>query len=75
MKYNPNPQKGDPVRVRLPSGQVITARYDEPYDIYQKVHYVETKEDLYLASSRTPTKNTTGGSDRVRFVYPLECMK
>jgi hypothetical protein len=62
MNLNP----GDPCRVRLHDGRVVGAKYDEPCG--DKQHFVIVGEDIYLASSRTPTDGNAGGIGDCRFV-------
>jgi len=73
MKYNPNPNKGDPVRVRLPSGKIADGEYREPFDAKSKKHFVVVSFQCYLACKHNPI--TSFEKYRVRFVYPVECMQ
>jgi hypothetical protein len=74
MKYNPNPKKGDPVRVRMPSGKIVVAAYDGKLD--EKEHFVLFKNDLFVCSSEAPRRPKSSGTcARVRFVYPVEGMR
>lgn len=73
MKYNPNPKMGEPVRFRLPSGEIVDGTYGEKI-IGQNSHAVLHLGSFFIASSKRPKRHQLS-ADRVRFVYPVEQMK
>lgn len=45
--------KGDPCRVRLHTGEVVEAVYDEPIVTGDKKHFVKYKNDFLVAVKKT----------------------
>ena len=46
-------KKGDPCRVRLHTGEVVEAVYDEPLVTGDKKHFVKCKDDFLIAVKKT----------------------
>jgi hypothetical protein len=63
-------KQGDPCRVRLHTGEVVDAIYDEPYGVFPKDHFVEIKGHLFVATSTPHIGDDYCPCDRVRFVGP-----
>lgn len=57
-------EKGAKVKVRLHTGEVVEAVYDEPYHEDEKRHWVDTSEYGFMIAGRCPPNE----SIRVRFV-------
>jgi len=71
MRPNFNPQKGDPVRVRLQSGKIVSGEYERHLDpkTGSKDHLVNVAGGNKIAS-----RSFAKSGFLVRFVYPLERM-
>lgn len=57
-------EKGAPVRVRLHTGEVVEAVYDEPHHVDAKRHWVDTNEYGYMIAGA----DNPDGEVRCRFV-------
>lgn len=62
-------KKGDPVRVRLATGEVVDAVYDRPSSL-EKCHHVKSGEALYLALGGEHERRGVSLKYECRFVGP-----
>ena len=58
-------KQGDPVRVRLSTGEVVEAVYDRPAFLMKKCHYVDICGNAYFALG--------GNYARCKYLLPHEC--
>lgn len=65
---------GDPVRVRLATGEVVDAAYDRPSSL-EKCHHVKSGEALYLALGGEHERRGVSLYYECRFVGPTPMVK
>lgn len=70
-----NIKQGDPVRVRLSSGEVVDAVYIKPTPQLEKCHIVETEGLPYLALGGKYARSGFLLSHECRFVGPTPMVK
>lgn len=61
-------KRGDKVKVRLHTGEVVEAVYGENY--FKKFHWLEINGKTVVAGSMKPCQETEDCYDAVRFVGP-----
>lgn len=67
-------KKGDPVRVRLFSGEVVDAVYREPC-VLKKCHHVNIGEAFYIALGGKHERRGILNAHECRFVGPTPMVK
>lgn len=67
-------KKGDPVRVRLATGEVVDAVYDKPAAL-EKCHFVNIGEDFYIALGGKRERRGVRFNYQCRFVGPTPIIK
>ena len=68
-------KKGDPVRVRLVTGEVVDAVYNRPSSLLEKCHHVKIGEALYIALGGKYARSTFLFPQDCRFVGPTPMVK
>ena len=63
-------KKGDPVRVRLVTGEVVDAVYDKPLRTLEKCHHVNIGGAFYIALGGKRERRGVRFNHQCRFVGP-----
>lgn len=67
-------KKGDPVRVRLSTGEVVEAVYCRPTFLMEKCHHVYIRGELYVALGGGHERRGVSLRHECRFVGPTPKM-
>lgn len=67
-------KKGDPVRVRLVTGEVVDAVYREP-SVLEKCHHVDVGRAFYIALGGNHERRGIINAHECRFVGPTPVVK
>ena len=74
MKYNPNPDIGDPVRVRLHDGSTLDCEFIGTNN-HNQAFVEDEKGTAFIVTNKKPkAKSWRDYYDSVRIVYPIEQM-
>lgn len=72
--YTITPKAGDKVRVRLPCGKAVDAKYLTKHPSKAKSHLVYFNGERFCVCSKTPKYPPFFLEDTLRFIYPLSLM-